>query len=66
MPQLGADPQPWHCESLAPVSDTDFGTAKAWAPGCSAALCHVMNFRLFIVRLSVCVLFGVIFSSDEW
>lgn len=67
MPQPGADPQPRPCKSSAPGSDTESGCWVQLRRGHLAVLqLSVMNFRLFIVRLSVCVLFGVMFSSDEW
>lgn len=67
MPQPGADPQPRPCESSAPGSDTESGCWVQPRRGHLAVLqLSVMNFKLFIVRLSVCVLFGVMFSSDEW
>lgn len=62
MPQWGADPQLWHCESSALASGTESGCCIQPRHGHLAVLqLSVMDFRLFIVRMNVSTIWGDVF-----
>lgn len=67
MPQPGAHPEPWHCKSSAPASDTESGCWIQLRCGPLGVLQLCYKFQTIHSQVEcVCVLFGVMFSSDEW